>query len=90
VAERCLFKNQLSQKKSHESFIALVALVILTGAHKNLVFWTLLTSAVIGTGAGVGVDSVWEQKNSKPENACKSRRQTPQRPVYVLLPPLLR
>jgi len=26
-----------------------------------------------GTGAGVGVDSAWEQKNSRPENACKSR-----------------
>ena len=62
MAELCLFKNKLLQKKSHRSFVILVALVILSGTHKKLFFGKPLTATVIGTraGAGGGTPSDWE------------------------------
>ena len=38
MAERCLFKNKLCQKKSRGSFIILAALVILSGTYKKMIF----------------------------------------------------
>ena len=63
MAELCLFKNKLCQKKNHGSFIILVALVILSGTHKKSFFGKPLTAAVIGTRWWVGWDSIREQKN---------------------------
>ena len=65
MAEPCLFKNKLCQKKSRGSFLHSRLELILLGTQKNHLFFEPLTAAVIGTGAGAGVDSVWEQR--KPE-----------------------
>jgi hypothetical protein len=75
--ERCLFKNKVWQKKSHRSFVILVALVILTDAHKNLLFWTLLTSAVIGTRGWAGVDSAWEQEKLEARKMLENAAESP-------------
>jgi hypothetical protein len=45
-------------KKSRESFMILVALVILSDTHKKSIFGEPLTTAVIGTRKWAGVDSL--------------------------------
>jgi len=55
-------QESIVTKKSHGSFVILAALVILFGTHKKSIFWRSLTIAVISTGAGAVVDSVWEQE----------------------------
>jgi len=62
MAEPCLFKNKWWQKKSRESFLHSRLELILLGTHKIIYFFEPLTGAVIGTGAGAGVDSAWEQR----------------------------
>jgi hypothetical protein len=57
MAELCLFKNKLCQKKSRRSFLLSRLELILPGAQKNQLFFGPLTGAVIGTGAGAGVDN---------------------------------
>ena len=62
MAEPCLFKNKLCQKKSRGSFLLSRLELILPGTQKNHLFIRPLTGAVIGTCVWAGVDSVWEQK----------------------------
>jgi len=76
TAERCLFIMDYGKKKSHRSFVILVALVILSGACKKRFFEGPLTTAVIGTCVWAGVDNAWEQRKLKArkmlENAAES------------------
>jgi hypothetical protein len=54
MAELCLFKNQLCQKKSRGSFLLSRLELILPGTHKNHLFFGTLTGAVIGTRVWAG------------------------------------
>ena len=76
MAEPCLFKNKLWQKKSRESFLLSRLELILPGTHKNHLFFGPLTAAVIGTCVWAGVDNAWEQEKLEArkmlENAAKS------------------
>ena len=55
----------------------LVALVILSGTHKKSIFGKPLTTAVIGTCAGAGLDSVWEQEKLEARKMLENAADSP-------------
>ena len=73
MAEPCLFKNKLCQKKSRGSFLLSRFELILPGTYKNHLFFGTLTGAVIGTGGGAGVDSAWEQEKLEARKMLENR-----------------
>ena len=75
MAEPCLFKNRLCQKRSRRSFLLSRLELILPGAQKNQLFFGPLTGAVIGTRwwAGRGQRSITESCRGV-ENCQKTRR----------------
>ena len=77
MAEPCLFKNKLCQKKSRGSFLLSRFELILPGTYKNHLFFGTLTGAVIGTGAGAGGDSVWEQKKLEARKLLENGAESP-------------
>jgi len=70
-------RNNCDRKKSRGSNKTLAALMIPIKHLSDSFFGKLLTSAVIGTGAGAGVDSAWEQKNLEARKMLENAAESP-------------
>ena len=70
-------RNNCDRKKSRGSNKTLAALMIPIKHLSDSFFGNLLTSAVIGTGAGAGVDSAWEQEKLQARKMLENAAESP-------------